>query len=139
MGGVYEWIRKGSESNAACIEAVYERPDQNLSYMLSFASIQQRFEIIKEVISDHKSENVYYDYNEGHPFLGVKDKQFGMRRKEKLGYKPYKLHSLAIQGFCWIFRAGSRLQNAFQNQDIQGMELWPWIFNQKTAGCGFAG
>jgi predicted ATPase len=81
-GGVQDWIYKGEDkSQSATVDVVIDKPaglKHNIRYLLSFSSVQQRFQIedeklLREVpVSNKKPQPYfYYDFNKGHPMLNV--------------------------------------------------------------------
>ena len=85
-GGVSDWLWKGVKGTpTASLEVVVIHPylHKKIRYVLSFTAVNQRFEIVDEIIEDEhpKDERVpvpyYYHFNDGRPTLNVKgEKRF---------------------------------------------------------------
>jgi predicted ATPase len=79
-GGVSDWIWKGSRDPIATLDAVFEgeRGGNSLRYVLSFAEVAQRFELIAERIEREKPSAkeklpyIFYRYENGRGVLNVK-------------------------------------------------------------------
>ena len=85
-GGVQEWLWKGDKVNRpARIEAVTNGPDadNDLRYLVSFAGVGQRTEVIDEVVEEARSrpENLsptsFYRFQRGWPILNVRTNDGG--------------------------------------------------------------
>ncbi|GHV06497.1 chromosome segregation protein SMC [Campylobacterota bacterium] len=88
-GGVTDWLWKGGENiPAATIDAIIEKPERNLRYLLSFTAVGQRFEIVDERIENeqpdaHQSEPYfYYRFNRGRPYLNIKSDKRSLNNED---------------------------------------------------------
>lgn len=90
-GGIHDWLWKGAKNTSiASIDITVEKPQgsQNLRYVLSFTAVNQRFEIIDELIENerpfesHSEPYFYYHYNNGHPTLNVKGDRRTLRQED---------------------------------------------------------
>lgn len=94
-GGISDWLWKGGKEICpeAKIEAIFDYGNigrQDLRHVLSFTSVNQRFEIIDEKIEDKEKTDpdslkpfFYYHFNKGHkPVLSVFSNPKLQRRRE---------------------------------------------------------
>jgi predicted ATPase len=91
-GGVIDWLWKGGKGTPeALINVIIEKPafsPQNLRYVLSFTAVGQRFEIFDERIENERTIDgnyepyFYYHFNNGHPYLNVKDSRRTLKNEE---------------------------------------------------------
>lgn len=89
-GGISDWLWKGSDvTPVASIETVFKYNElKTIKHVLSFTSVQQRFEITDERIEDEKPVTdrydqpyFYYHFNKGHPYLNVVDKKNKLKKR----------------------------------------------------------
>jgi len=77
IGGVHEWLWKGTPKPTATLEAVVDYPPGKMSlrHALSFTEHGQRFELVDERIEDERpfpgrsDAYFYYRFSRGHPVL----------------------------------------------------------------------
>lgn len=107
-GGVLDWLWKGAKSPAqASIEAIVVAPPQtakinkagiNLRYMVTFAAVGTRFEIVDERVENEKplqgktEPRFYFFYQNGHPIINVgnPDDPTNKRRLQREDVDPEK-------------------------------------------------
>ncbi|NIJ59316.1 putative ATPase [Pseudochelatococcus lubricantis] len=90
-GGVHDWLWKGATKTPhATIDAVLTNPKGSidLRYVLSFAEVGQRFEIMDERVENsepdegHPKPYFYYRFENGHGVLNIKGKQRRLRHED---------------------------------------------------------
>ena len=99
-GGIIDWLWKGGDTTRdAELNTVFDcgqfsrvsHQERDIRYVLSFTSIDQRFEITDERLEDesphytHNDPYIYYTFNSGRPYVNV---QYGEENEKDCGLDP---------------------------------------------------